>query len=158
MSVDAARIEIRPLAEADLDRVVGLAEALPEAPHWPRQLYEEALSDDAPRPRIALVAQDLGCGEVAGFIIASLIRPEAELESIAVSAQVQRRGVGRRLFATLIDELRHAGVEELLLEVRASNLTAIRFYAAQNFKRAGTRSRYYTDPQEDAVLMTLRLV
>jgi [ribosomal protein S18]-alanine N-acetyltransferase len=157
MSFDAAEIEIRRLTEADIDRAVSIAEALELAPHWPRQLYKEALRGDAPRPRIALVALDQGSGELVGFAVASLIPPEAELESIAVSAHVQRRGVGHRLLTALIEELRRAGICKLLLEVRAANLAAIRFYAAQNFKQTGTRSRYYTDPQEDAVLMSLWL-
>jgi len=158
MSFDAEKIEIRRLSETDLEQVVRIADALTEAPHWSRKLYEEALRSDGPPPRVALVAQDPDSGEVTGFAIASLIPPEAELESIAVDARVQRRSVGRRLFAALAAELQEAGVQELLLEVRASNLTAIRFYTAQNFKQTGTRSRYYADPQEDAVLMALRLV
>jgi [ribosomal protein S18]-alanine N-acetyltransferase len=158
MSFDPAEIEIRRLAENDLSGVVDLAQTLPEAPDWPRQLYEEALRADCPRPRIGLVAGDHRSGEVIGFAIASLIPPEAELESIAVAAHAQRHGVGGRLLAALIGELRQGGAEELLLEVRASNLQALRFYTAKNFKQTGVRIRYYAHPQEDAVLFSLRLI
>jgi ribosomal-protein-alanine N-acetyltransferase len=85
-----------------------------------------------------------------------LIPPEAELESIAVARNVQRHGIGRRLLHALTRELQHQGIEELLLEVRASNLPAIGFYRTANFKQTGIRPRYYIDPQEDAVLMSLR--
>jgi ribosomal-protein-alanine N-acetyltransferase len=57
----------------------------------------------------------------------------------------------------LVTRLGTLGTVELHLEVRASNLAAIRFYQAQNFKQTGARPRYYADPEEDAVLMTLRL-
>ncbi len=158
MSFEPGELEIRRLAEGDLDSVINLASVLEEAPHWPRQLYEEALRADSVRPRIALVVCDRGRGEVVGFALASLVPPEAELETIAVAARFQRCGVGRQLLAALVRELQQVRVQELLLEVRASNHPAIRFYRAQNFKQTGIRTRYYIDPQEDAVLMSLQLI
>jgi ribosomal-protein-alanine N-acetyltransferase len=157
MKIDVEMIEIRNLCEADLDAVLGIAEILEQAPQWPRSLYEEALKPDSPRPRVALVACDTLTGEAAGFAIAALVSPEAELETIAVAGYAQRRGIGRRLLSALVTELSHAGIEKLLLEVRASNRAAIRFYESANFKQIGTRVRYYADPEEDAVLMSLQL-
>jgi [ribosomal protein S18]-alanine N-acetyltransferase len=163
MNFDLDRLEIRPLDAADLDEILAIAEALEEAPHWPRARYEELLpagdlfSDQISRPRIALAARDTRSGEVLGFVVASLVHSEAELESIAVAAPAQRHGIGRRLLASLVTRLGTLGTVELHLEVRASNLAAIRFYQAQNFKQTGARPRYYADPEEDAVLMTLRL-
>lgn len=154
MSFDAGRIEIRPLEELDFDAILGIAEMLEDAPHWSREQYEEVIRADSSRPRIALVAHDSRLKEVVGFAIASLVVPEAELESIAVAEHAQRRGVGRRLLGALIAELRRAGVDQLLLEVRASNLAAIHFYQAQGFRKTGVRPRYYADPEEDAVLMS----
>jgi ribosomal-protein-alanine N-acetyltransferase len=157
MKHDASGIEIRPLDEADLDAILGIAENLTDAPHWSREHYDEAVRADAPVPRMALVARDTGSREVAGFTIASLVVPDAELETIAVSTACQRQGIGSRLLDALIHELEAAGVQQLHLEVRASNLHAIRFYESKNFKRTGARPRYYADPEEDAILMCLRL-
>ncbi len=92
-----------------------------------------------------------------GFAVACLLPPEAELESIAVSAAEQRRGIGRELFFAMVDELRAAGVREVLLEVRASNRRALDFYHSLGWSETGRRLRYYTDPEEDAVLMILKL-
>jgi [ribosomal protein S18]-alanine N-acetyltransferase len=161
LQFDTDRLEIRPLDASHLDRVLGMVEILDEAPRWSRSEYENMLRADAARPRIALVACDTRNGEVVGFAVASLLPsvdpPEAELESIAVAQAAQRRGVGRRLLASLVTQLRTSGTGELHLEVRASNLAAIRFYQAQNFIQTGVRPRYYNDPEEDAVLMTLSL-
>lgn len=41
--------------------------------------------------------------------------------------------------------------------VRASNVRAIRLYAAAGFKEAARRPDFYTDPTEDAVVMSLEL-
>jgi ribosomal-protein-alanine N-acetyltransferase len=93
---------------------------------------------------------------VAGFAVASLLPPQAELESIAVALAAQRQGLARRLFAVLADELQAAQVTEVLLEVRASNQPALGLYQRLGFAETGRRPRYYHDPVEDAVLMHLR--
>ena len=49
---------------------------------------------------------------------------------------------------------RRKGITMIHLEVRAGNETAIRLYERQGFVRDGLRKAYYTDPTEDAVLMT----
>ena len=46
------------------------------------------------------------------------------------------------------------GVTTIHLEVRVSNETAVRLYERMGFTRDGIRKRYYTDPLEDALLMT----
>ena len=85
------------------------------------------------------------------------ITPQGELETIAVAAGDQRRGVARRLFAAMVEKLRVAQVTEVMLEVRASNCPALAFYHAQGFVETGRRPRYYADSQEDALLLGLRL-
>jgi ribosomal-protein-alanine N-acetyltransferase len=94
---------------------------------------------------------------VVGFAVASVVPLQAELETIAVAAEGQRRGVGRNLFAFLAGELAIAHAEELFLEVRASNRAALALYLSLGFKETGRRSRYYIDPVEDALLLALRL-
>jgi ribosomal-protein-alanine N-acetyltransferase len=86
-----------------------------------------------------------------------VLPPQAELETISVLAREQRRGIGRRLFFALVDELRAVGVSEFILEVRTSNRTALGFYRSLGWREAGRRPRYYADPEEDAVLMSLGL-
>ena len=157
MSHDLGRIEIRPVNPDDLEEIIGIAEILTEAPHWSRERYEEALRIDAPVSRVALVARDTRSEEVVGFTVASLIAPEAELETIAVVQERQWQGIGGQLLLALVRELEAVGMTELHLEVRSSNRPAVRFYESKNFKRIGVRSRYYTDPEEDAVLMCLAL-
>jgi ribosomal-protein-alanine N-acetyltransferase len=157
MSSDAGSVEIRRLQEADLDAVIEIAKTAEGAPTWSPRIYAELVDPGSQVQRVALVACDFRSAAVVGFVVASVIAPEAELESIAVAPAMQRRGVGQRLFTALAGELRQAGIKDLLLEVRSSNLAAIRFYKAQNFKQTGVRPGYYPDPKEDAVLMSLRL-
>ena len=44
-----------------------------------------------------------------------------------------------------------------ILEVRASNVAALRFYERHKFEVVGRRPRYYTAPVEDALLLTATL-
>ena len=96
-------------------------------------------------------------GEVVGFAVASLLPPEAELETIAVASTAQRHGLARRLFVELAAKLVAAQITEVFLEVRASNQPALGLYRGLGFAETGRRARYYHDPVEDAVLMRLRL-
>ena len=152
-----AQLRIRRMALTDVNRVIEIALSLAQAPHWPRAAYLAALDPDAAPLRIALVAEDMETGAVQGFAVASLLAPQAELESIAVAAEGQRRGISRRILIAMIGELRTALVTDVQLEVRASNSPALAFYRAQGFAVSGRRPRYYADPIEDAVLLDLRL-
>ena len=162
-----SQIQIRNMTAADVDRVMEIAESLSAAPAWPRRAYLDALSSTAAVPRLALVATtssapNQGPSEpdsamLHGFVVASLLPPRAEIETFAVAAPMQRRGVGLLLLAGLTAELKMAGVRELLLEVRASNQAAISFYRAAGFVPTGRRSGYYADPEEDALLMSASL-
>jgi ribosomal-protein-alanine N-acetyltransferase len=160
VSAKSERFEIRPMRPADLDGVISLAGILEHAPAWPPAAYARALEPLTSPRRIALVATDSAAGALAGFAIAAIAAcepPEAELEMIGVSAAYRRRGLSRRLFASLTGGLRRAGASEIYLEVRASNQPALALYRALGFVQTGVRPRYYSNPAEDAVLMRLQL-
>jgi ribosomal-protein-alanine N-acetyltransferase len=142
---------------ADLDRVIAIGHSLHDAPDWPRSAYREALAPAAVPTRIALVAIDSDTDLLVGFAVAGLVPPQAEIESIAVAEDRQRRGVGQTLMRALTVELSQAAVVEILLEVRASNQPALAFYRQLDFLETGRRPRYYADPEEDAVLMSMRV-
>jgi [ribosomal protein S18]-alanine N-acetyltransferase len=152
-------VEIRRMTAADLDRVLAIAQNLPQTTHWPQSAWLNAINsqfepESTPR-RIALVAANRQPGSILGFAVASLLPPQAELETIAVAPESQRLGLGQRLFQALAAELKAAGVDDVLLEVRASNQTAQAFYQALGFVKTRLRPGYYADPIEDAVLMRL---
>ena len=145
------------MAPGDVGRAMEIAAELMEAPHWTEDAYLRALDADHRPRRIALVLVEPVADDLVGFAVAALMPPEAELETIAVAAARQRHGLGRTLFDVLERELPAAGVDEVHLEVRASNHQALGFYRSVGFGRTGIRRAYYTDPIEDAVLMRLRL-
>ena len=145
------------MTPADLDRVIEIEGSLKQAPHWPRLAWVSVLDPLSSPHRVARVATDPSTGKVAALAVASLLPPQAELELIAVASQAQRQGLARFLFAALANELKTRQVTEVCLEVRASNRPALAFYLDQGFVETGRRRRYYADPVEDAVLLSLRL-
>jgi [ribosomal protein S18]-alanine N-acetyltransferase len=145
------------MAESDLERVVGIANSLSWAPHWPITAYQIAINPHSMPRRISLVATTAPSDVPEAFIVGSLVPPQAELESIAVAIDSQRRGVGRQLFHALTEELRRQGADRLVLEVRAANTAALAFYGSLGLVQTGVRRRYYADPIDDAVLMELRI-
>jgi ribosomal-protein-alanine N-acetyltransferase len=144
-------VEIRPMAAADIDAVMAIAASLDAAPHWPRAAYEAALDPAAIPQRIALVAQV--SSTVIGLAIASLIPPQAELETIAITRSHQRNKTGSTLFRELVRELESRHATEITLEVRASNLAAQAFYRSHCFHTVTSRKSYYADTGEDAVIL-----
>ncbi len=148
---------VRRMSAVDVERVIALAASLKDAPHWRREAYLRALDPGATPVRIAFVAENPKEGAVAGFAVACVMRPQAELESIAVRAADQRQGTGRKLFFAVVEELGAQGVRSVFLEVRASNQRARDFYRSLGWKETGLRPRYYAEPEEDAVLMGLEL-
>jgi [ribosomal protein S18]-alanine N-acetyltransferase len=148
-----AKITIRPMARSDVDRVMAIATSLAQAPRWGREAYESALTlDDR---RIAWVAEISGM--VAGFAVASLVIPEAELETMGIAAEWQGKGVGRQLLEALLRSVWERDVTKVMLEVRDSNAAAQGLYRSHGFEESGRRRGYYIDSKEDAVLMQLLL-
>jgi ribosomal-protein-alanine acetyltransferase len=115
-----------------------------------------AVNENSVPRRVSLVAEDPRSG-IVGFGVASQVGSQAELETIAVAAEGQRSGVARRILATLAEELKRSRIREVTLEVRASNQPALAFYRSTGFRETGRRLRYYADPVEDAVLLSLGL-
>jgi tRNA threonylcarbamoyladenosine biosynthesis protein TsaB len=151
-------ILVRQMCGMDLDAVMEINTRLKELPQWTRANYQAALNVEAVPRRMALAA--IGPGPewvLIGFAVASLMPPQAELETIAVAAENQRRGVARKLLDEIFEKLALAGATEVVLEVRASNQAALGLYWRLGFKETGRRLRYYHDPVEDAVLMRLGL-
>lgn len=142
---------VRALVPADLPAVDELEHLLFSDP-WPQSFFLEALAD---RGALCLVAERQGA--LAGYLIASLEPPDAELQNIATVPEQQRCGVAQALLAELFDTARVRGVQRVMLEVRASNAAAQALYRKHGFHMNGLRRGYYQAPDEDALLLMKRM-
>ena len=104
---------------------------------------------------LLLVAR-LGAQPV-GFLLAWRAADELHLTDLGVTAHARRRGIGRGLVSELRREGEQSGARVVLLEVRESNAPAIALYRALGFEEQYRRTRYYSDTDEDAVVMQRQL-
>ncbi len=150
MRPDAGAILLRAMHADDVEWVMKLAADLRETPRWPASVWQQIVNGQGVQ-RIARVAEF--DGRRAGFAVAGVVADGAELESIAVVELWHGRGIGRRLMEVVLAACFEAGACRITLEVRRSNLAAQALYRAMGFCFAGTRTAYYNDPVEDALLM-----
>ncbi len=138
------------MLEADLAEVVSIEQATSPTP-WRESQLRESLANHQ------CYVFDLN-GQIAGFMIFTLVVDVAELLVIAVSPAQQGKGIGRALLQQLIASV-EGSAEKLFLEVRVSNFRARRLYQEAGFEELCLRENYYRteNGKEDAVMMALSL-
>lgn len=140
---------IRPMTAADVPSVAAL-EKLCFSDPWSASLIASEL--DNPLSLWLVWEED---GAAAAYLGVQRVPPQADVMNVAVSPALRRRGIARALFAEL--ERRLLEIDELFLEVRASNSGAIALYRTLGFEQVGRRPNYYLDPREDALILRKEL-
>jgi [ribosomal protein S18]-alanine N-acetyltransferase len=148
-------LQIRPMQQGDIDRVLEVAAESVEAPGWARAVYEKLLTatPDGVLRASAWVAERED--QVVGFAVARWLagEPAAEIESLAVAQRYRRQNIGTTLVKRCMSWAACAGAIAVRLEVRQSNAAAQALYRALGFAVAGVRRAYYAAPVEDACVL-----
>lgn len=92
---------------------------------------------------------------VVGYAGAWLVYDEGQITNIAIRPSARRQDFGAKLTSALIEECFKRGMHEIFLEVRISNLSALSLYRQLGFTVKGMRKNYYSEPKEDAYIMSL---
>ena len=148
-------MNIRKMMDTDI-AAVSRIEKLTHIQPW----SENVLTDCYHSDYLCLVAEEKDYQkELKGYIILSLVLDEAHLLNLCVSLKYQGFGLGRELTARGIKEVVKRGARKMFLEVRRSNMRAIRLYESFGFSEIGIRTNYYqgSSLSEDAVVMALVL-
>ena len=140
---------IRPMTAADVPSVAAL-EKLCFSDPWSVSSIASEL--DNPLSLWLVWEED---GTAAAYLGVQRVPPQADVMNVAISPALRRRGIARALFAEL--ERRLPEIDELFLEVRASNSGAIALYRTLGFEQVGRRPNYYLDPREDALILRKEL-
>jgi len=149
---DSMKIKrIERMTIADLDEVLQIENASFSDP-WQRLAFENALDSQFSR---ALVARGPN-GKIVAYTVYWIAGPECHILNIAVHPEMRRKGLGSLLMDTILEDARKCSCEEVVLEVRPSNLPAIALYQKYGFAPIGVRRRYYSN-NEDAIVMRLYL-
>jgi len=94
---------------------------------------------------------------VAGYLIGREVGGTGEVLNLAVAPEFRRRGIAGGLLEAGLAAFRRRNVEEVLLEVRESNLSAQSLCLSRGFRPVGQRAGYYRNPKEDALVLRLAL-
>lgn len=140
-------ITIRRMTMDDVDGVYAV-ESSTFVDAWSRDAFVSDMKN--PVARYLVAEQD---GQIIGYAGAWVILDESHITNIAVLAAHRGRGTGKRLTRDLLQYLSNLGAAYATLEVRRSNAVAQHLYQSLGFIQLGVRKRYYTDNNEDALLM-----
>lgn len=143
--------QIRMMTSLDLDAVVAI-ELQCSADPWPKNIF--ALCLDKYQAYVLVLNR-----EVIGYAVIMLADVECQLLNIAIDPRYQHQGHGEYLLKDMIEAAQLERAEEIILEVRCSNIPAQQLYKKLGFKVIGHRKDYYltTTGREDAEVMSLHL-
>ena len=145
---DKAKIRVRIAKSSDLDDIYDLDVQTFAIP-WSK----EALSYDILENDNAFVIVAEYESEFAGYADIWTVLDEADLNSIAVRVDFRRKGIGDAIMLAMTEMLSANGVATINLEVRVSNMPAMKLYKKYGFNECGVRPGYYLDNGEDALIM-----
>ncbi len=91
---------------------------------------------------------------LAGYIALEWVLDEGSLTNLAVLPEYRRRKIAQNLTEALLLQAKENSLTFVTLEVRVSNIPASNLYRKAGFEEIGVRKGYYSNPREDALLMT----
>jgi ribosomal-protein-alanine N-acetyltransferase len=136
---------------AETVRAMNRIAALARLPVYPDAQARVLLAN--PAIRLFLLRSPAYCSRPVAYLLLQSVPPDGEIFDIAVLPWLRGCGLGSRLLNRGLALQERWGCRRCLLEVRESNLTAIRFYQRHGFTQAGRRRGYYSQPAEDALVL-----
>jgi ribosomal-protein-alanine N-acetyltransferase len=91
-------------------------------------------------------------------MVSRILGDEMEIENVVIAQGMRRFGLGSLVLERVLQEAKNQGIRRVFLEVRESNLAAIKLYEKAGFVSTGKRKSYYRDPDEDARLLEIKFV
>ena len=142
-------LSIQLMKEKDVDEVLHISNlSLKES--WSRESLLKEVTN--PLAKYFLVKDD---ENILGFAGVWIIFDEGHITNVAIHPEYRGKGLGEYLMNSLIEGCKSQKCNSITLEVRESNLPALKLYEKLGFKVAGKRKKYYSDNGEDALIMWL---
>lgn len=145
---NSENIVIEKMREKHLDAVMEIERQAFTVP-WSRESFEMEIT----RNRCAYYIVALMKEKVVGYGGMWLVVDEAHITNIAVHKDYRGMGVGKKIVESLIEEAKRRKLDAMTLEVRQSNYVARHLYEKYGFVPFGRRKGYYSDNNEDAIIM-----
>jgi len=145
-------IIVRRMEVEDLDRIMEIEKNAFTTP-WSRESFILEITKNALAKYIVAEIGD----KVVGYGGIWLIIDEGHITNIAVDIDYRKMGAGNSLVEGLINLCEEKDIGSMTLEVRETNIVAQNLYKKYGFIEAGIRPKYYSDDNEDAIIMWKKL-
>lgn len=144
-----SKLVIKPLAKEDVDRISEIETEAYGEHHWSKDSFYSEINNKVAKYYTAKLENGL----VVGYIGTWHIVDEAHITTIATAKDYLRNKVAECLIVKSLQDCYNEFIKYITLEVRVSNLPAIKLYEKYGFRSLGTRKGYYQDNNEDALIM-----
>ncbi|PAE22795.1 MULTISPECIES: ribosomal protein S18-alanine N-acetyltransferase [Bacillaceae] len=145
-------LTFRLMNEEDIDDVLEIEHKSFATP-WSREAFFNELTHNQFALYVVLEEEN----KVIGYCGAWIVVDEAHITNVALLPEYRGRKLGEALMRQLMEVASEKGVITMTLEVRVSNFTAQSLYRKLGFQNGAIRKNYYTDNQEDALVMWVNL-
>ncbi|MGH7206229.1 MAG: ribosomal protein S18-alanine N-acetyltransferase [Nitrospiraceae bacterium] len=151
-----SRVVIERATRQDLERLLHVEQNSFSTP-WTRKMFEVELNGN---PFSYLFMARSICdghvsGDMVGYVCFWVVFDEVRVMTLAVEPSARRQGIASELVRFMLTFGRAHGAVRAILEVRASNVAARSLYEQMGFRQTAVRTKYYTNPNEDAILMEM---
>lgn len=139
-------INIEKIKNEDINDIVQIEQASFPDP-WPRNFFASELAGSLDFSFVLKYNN-----RIIGYIICQIIHPDASILNFAIHPEHRHQGYGSLLLKFLLNNLIEKEIVNIFLEVRKSNLTALKLYEKAGFMVISERKKYYSN-KEDALIM-----
>ncbi len=139
------------LSKASLSDIMKI-ESLSDRPIWNERLFNEEFANPYSHFFGARIS-----GALCGFLLCHCINDEAHILKFGVLPEYRAKGIGRSLISYVMRDLHANTAKWVTLEVRRGNEVARRLYESLGFSEVGIREGYYSDNNEDALILSLSI-
>lgn len=143
---------IRPMVVEDIAAVLEVELASFTIP-WPKEAFEREITMNE-YAHYYTAEQNR---QIVGYCGMWVVYDQVQITNIAILPEFRGKGCGSKLLSFVIEKAREYGGSILSLEVRVSNMAAMTLYKKFGLQPGGIRKQYYTDNQEDALVMWVNL-
>lgn len=150
MSVNTRyQIHITDMKTEDIDDVVQIESEAYGEHHWAKSSFYDEMNNNLAKYYCAKNSENVTVAYAGTWNIID----EGHITTIAVKPEFKRKHIGEALIVKIIENCYNSKIKYLTLEVRESNIPAIKLYEKYGFKSLGTRKGYYQDNNENALIM-----
>ena len=142
-------IEMRDATTFDIPSLLSIENALFQDEAWSREVFESEFALLGSTRTYRVVEEN---NEIVAYFGLAIVDDTADITTIAVRADFQGRGIGRKLMQEILNIAAARNLRKIMLEVKPENLAAISLYQKCDFEVIGLRRNYY-GPSKDALTM-----